>query len=246
MQDNIFFTALYGSQNYHLETGLSDIDTKTLVIPTMKDLIDNKIISTTVEIENGLDDRKDIREMFKQFLKQNPSYLEILASREVKINPVYQEEYKELISMTDEIVHYDEKALFWATYGTILQKQKLMVEPKPITEDNIKKYGYDGKNASHILRLVNLYTSLKQGRDLKYSLDARHYPNYNTILALKLHLIDKDDTIEYVEEAIKEIEQYKNIKFLEKNKEIELKLKILSYRIIIKSIRLEINKKEID
>lgn len=103
MKNNVFFTALYGSQNYHLETGLSDIDTKTLVIPTIKDLIDNRVVSETIKIENGLDDRKDIREMFKQFLKQNPSYLEILASREVEVNQLYQEEYNELISMTEKI-----------------------------------------------------------------------------------------------------------------------------------------------
>lgn len=240
MKNNVFFTALYGSQNYHLETGLSDIDTKTLVIPTIKDLIDNRVVSETIKIENGLDDRKDIREMFKQFLKQNPSYLEILASREVEVNQLYQEEYNELISMTDEIVNYNPKDFFWATYGTMLQKRKDMLEIKPITKDNIEKYGYDGKNASHILRLVDLYISLKQGRDLKYSLDARHYWDYNTILALKLHQIEKDKAIDYIEESIMEIEQYKNNDFPEKNKEIELKLKDLAYRIIIKSIKLEV------
>lgn len=240
MKNNVFFTALYGSQNYHLETGLSDIDTKTLVIPTIKDLIDNRVVSETIKIENGLDDRKDIREMFKQFLKQNPSYLEILASREVEVNQLYQEEYNELISMTDEIVNYNPKDFFWAIYGTMLQKRKDMLEIKPITKDNIEKYGYDGKNASHILRLVDLYISLKQGRDLKYSLDARHYWDYNTILALKLHQIEKDKAIDYIEESIMEIEQYKNNDFPEKNKEIELKLKDLAYRIIIKSIKLEV------
>lgn len=115
-----------------------------------------------------------------------------------------------------------------------------MLEIKPITKDNIEKYGYDGKNASHILRLVDLYISLKQGRDLKYSLDARHYWDYNTILALKLHQIEKDKAIDYIEESIMEIEQYKNNDFPEKNKEIELKLKDLAYRIIIKSIKLEV------
>lgn len=240
MKNNIFFTALYGSQNYHLETGLSDIDTKTLVIPTIKDLIDNRVVSETIKIENGLDDRKDIREMFKQFLKQNPSYLEILASREVEVNQLYQEEYNELISMTNEIVNYNPKDFFWATYGTMLQKRKDMLEIKPTTKDNIEKYGYDGKNASHILRLNNLYTSLKQGRDLKYSLDARHYWDYNTILALKLHQIERDKAIDYIEKSIREIEQYKSNVFPEKNKEVELKLKNLSDRIIIKSIKLEV------
>lgn len=241
MKNNVFFTALYGSQNYHLETGLSDIDTKTLVIPAIKDLIDNRVVSETVKIENGLDDKKDIREMFKQLLKQNPSYLEILASREVEVNPLYKGEYDELISMTDEIIHYNPKDFFWATYGTMLQKRKDMLEIKLTTKDNIEKYGYDGKNASHILRLNNLYTSLKQGRDLKYSLDARHYWDYNTILALKLHQIERDKAIDYIEKSIREMEQYKSNDFPEKNKEVELKLKKLSDKIILKSIKLEIN-----
>lgn len=241
MEKNIFFTALYGSQNYHLETGLSDIDTKTLVIPSFKNLVNGKILSTTVETKDGLDDRKDLRKMFEQFLKQNPSYLEILASREVEVNPLYQEEYNELISMTDEIVHYNPKALFWATFGTILQKQKSMLEVKPTTKDNIEKYGYDGKNASHILRLNNLYTSLKQGRNLKNSLDARHYPDYNTILALKLHMVKKEKAIEYTQEAITKIEKFKEDEFKELDKEVELKLKDLAFRIIKKATISELN-----
>lgn len=241
MEKNIFFTALYGSQNYHLETGLSDIDTKTLVIPSFKDLVNGKLLSTTVETKDGLDDRKDLRKMFEQFLKQNPSYLEILASREIEVNPLYQKEYNELISMTDEIVHYNPKALFWATFGTILQKQKSMLEVKPTTKENIEKYGYDGKNASHILRLNNLYISLKQGRDLKYSLDARHYSDYNTILALKLHAIKKEKAIEYTDKAILEIDNFMSEEFVEKDKKVELKLKDLAFRIIKKSATLELN-----
>lgn len=239
MQDNIFFTALYGSQNYHLETGLSDIDTKTLVIPTIKDLIENKVISETVEIENGLNDRKDLRKMFEQFLKQNPSYLEILASREVKVNPLYQEEYDELISMTDEIIKYNPKDFFWATYGTMLQKRKDMLEEKPITKNNIEKYGYDGKNASHILRLASFYKIIKSGKSLKYSLDARHYWNYNTILALKLHQIEKDKAILEVEKVLSETELMKNENFTDKNKETKDKLNKLAEKIIKKSIKLE-------
>lgn len=241
MEKNVFFTSLYGSQNYHLETGLSDIDTKTLVIPSFEDLVKGKMLSTTVETKDGLDDKKDLRKMFEQFLKQNPSYLEILASREVEVNPLYQEEYKELISMTDEIVHYDPKSLFWATFGTMLQKQKAMLEIKPTTKDNIEKYGYDGKNASHILRLNNLYISLKRGKDLKYSLDARHYPDYNTILALKLHAIKKEEAVKYAEQAIFEMEEFKTGKFEEVNKEVELKLKELSFKIIKKATTLELN-----
>lgn len=44
-RDNRFFIALYGSQNYQLDTENSDVDSKMLVIPTLDDLIRGTMIS---------------------------------------------------------------------------------------------------------------------------------------------------------------------------------------------------------
>lgn len=66
---NVFCTYLQGSQNYNLHTAESDIDTKTIVIPTVNEIVLNKIPASTTHVldYNSHDDQKDIRIMFNTF-----------------------------------------------------------------------------------------------------------------------------------------------------------------------------------
>ena len=59
---------LYGSQNYNLDYEGSDIDLKAIVIPSINDIVfNNKPISTTIDIPDGLCDIKDIRLMVQSW-----------------------------------------------------------------------------------------------------------------------------------------------------------------------------------
>lgn len=69
--------ALHGSQNYGLDTPQSDFDFQCIVVPTLSDLIKNKLISTTLEYHGGLIEVKDVREQVKCMVKMNPTYLEV-------------------------------------------------------------------------------------------------------------------------------------------------------------------------
>ena len=86
-------TCLQGSQNYGLdeysEEYCSDIDTKSIVLPKLKDFIMASPPVSKVEIMDNDEhaEVKDIRIMFEMFKKMNLSYIELLYSKYVYINP---------------------------------------------------------------------------------------------------------------------------------------------------------------
>ncbi len=85
------YIAIHGSQNYGLDTPQSDFDYQCVVVPTLNDLIQNKLISTTLEYRGGLIEVKDIREQVKCMVKMNPTYLEtFLTSYAIKLCDVPQ------------------------------------------------------------------------------------------------------------------------------------------------------------
>ena len=81
---NVIYIGLQGSQNYDLdiysEQYESDVDTKAILVPSLKDIsLNKKPVSTTVILpDNSHCDCKDIRLMFDNFKKQNINFIEIL------------------------------------------------------------------------------------------------------------------------------------------------------------------------
>ena len=86
-------TCLQGSQNYGLdeysEDYCSDIDTKSIVLPKLKDFIMAYPPASKVEVMSNDEhaEVKDIRIMFEMFRKMNLSYIELLYSKYIYINP---------------------------------------------------------------------------------------------------------------------------------------------------------------
>ena len=149
--------ALYGSQNYHMDTSNSDVDSKAIVLPKLDDIILNRPpISKTINMPyGGLCDVKDIRQMFKNFKKQNINFLEILFTEYYICNEKYIGLIEELLLNREAIAHYNNYALISAIVGMVTNKYKMMEHLSPATEDAIKKYGYDPKQLHHMERLYD-------------------------------------------------------------------------------------------
>ena len=151
---NIVVITLYGSQNYGLETPDSDLDYKAIVIPTVDDVILNRQpVSTSYEFEGGLIDVKDIRLMFDNYKKQNLNFIETLFTPYYWHNKEYTKEWRELIILADDIAKADPVRALKSMYGMALQKQNALCHPYPSKLHLIERYGYDGKQLSHIYRI---------------------------------------------------------------------------------------------
>ena len=164
----ILFTELQGSQNYGLDEYTdeywSDIDTKSVVLPTLDDFVYNKTPVSTVKIMPNSEEHaevKDIRVMFEMFKKENISYIELLYSDYVVINPKYKEFVEELFTHRDEIATADTAQFLKCISGMAMEKHKALCHPYPTIAWKIEKYGFDGKQLHHIVRLYDFISRFR-------------------------------------------------------------------------------------
>ena len=112
-------TCLQGSQNYGLDEYsdeyVSDVDTKSIILPTLKDFIMASPPVSKVEIMENDEhaEVKDIRVMFDMFKKMNLSYIELLYSKYVYINPKWIDYIYNLFLYRDEIESYKWTKFLW-------------------------------------------------------------------------------------------------------------------------------------
>lgn len=150
-------TFLQGSWNYGngLSDEQSDVDTKCLVVPKFKEFCLNKqpVSLTHVTENNEHIDIKDIRLYMNNFKKQNVNFVEILFTQYNVVNPTYEYMVQNLFDQRETIGHYDNYATLNCISGMAKQKEKALCRPYPSLVDKIEKYGFDGKQLSHIVRL---------------------------------------------------------------------------------------------
>ena len=151
----IFGIFYVGAANYGLDTEKSDVDTRVLIVPTLKDLVYNtKPISKTIIRENGEHiEIKDIRLAFQNFKKQNTNSLEILFTKYKIINKKYQGFWEVLTHYAESICYLNPKAAIKCIQGMSTQKFRQLERISKTREDIVKTYLYDPKELYHLLRL---------------------------------------------------------------------------------------------
>lgn len=154
----VLYAANYGSHNYNLDVNnneyQSDIDTKVIILPTLEELVHNtKPVSTTIDISTGQCDIKDIRAFVPTLLKANIQFLEILGARMYWINPLYEEDFQWFIDNLESLISESKNELLKSIKGMCYEKQKALCHPYPTIKWKIDKWGYDGKQLHHIMRL---------------------------------------------------------------------------------------------
>lgn len=155
---SVAYICVYGSQNYELDVYTdeyqSDIDTKAIIVPTLDDLIKNsKPISTVIDTEHGQCDIKDIRSYFQTLLKANPAYIETLFTKYYIVDNKFKNEFDQIFKLREDLIEKLSAQFIRAIYGMMCEKEKALCHPYPTIAHKIEKYGYDGKQAHHILRL---------------------------------------------------------------------------------------------
>lgn len=150
---------LQGSQNYDLDEYsneyTSDIDSKAIVLPHFKDFVYEKQPVSKVEIldNNEHIDVKDIRVMFDMFKKENISYIELLYTKYKIINPKYYYYMQKVFDHRKDIAEINVNQFLRCIVGMSGNKVKALCHPYPNLIEKIEKYGFDGKQLSHCVRL---------------------------------------------------------------------------------------------
>lgn len=143
-----------GSGNYGLDYEGSDVDTKCVLAPSLKELAESKMTSTTYVRENDEHiDFKGVRAMLETFRKSNLNFLEILYTKYYIINPIYEEEWNKLIAARDDIVSMNLPSLLKSMKGIASEKFHALEHRYPSRIEWLDKFGYDPKQLHHLFRI---------------------------------------------------------------------------------------------
>ena len=165
------YISLHGSQNYGLDvytdTYQSDYDFKCIVLPSLWDLVEGKRpASLTAETEDGQIDIKDIRVVCDALERMNPAYLESLATNHALILPG-GERMEAIRAQLLELIRQRGARFAQACAGLFEDKAKRMCHDSPAAHDRIIRYGYDGKQAHHMYRLLLLLQEFERTGEMR-------------------------------------------------------------------------------
>lgn len=243
-EDRIVGLFLQGSQNYGLDIPGSDVDTKLIVTPTFKEIAMNiKPVSTThVRANEEHIDLKDIRLYFQTFVKQNLNFLEILFTDYKIVNKEYEELWNILVSHREEIAHMNPHRAVKSMKGMALEKYHAMKHPYPSKISILEKYGYDGKQVHHLLRIEDYLKRYIDGESYEKCL----IPSKNIkqhLLDYKLQLIPLKEAEEEarisINNVIKMSDDFCNLISNNENEEVKEFMNNILYNIMKISINLE-------
>lgn len=250
---------LQGSQNYGLDEYTdeyqSDVDTKAIVLPHFRDFVyGNAPVSTTIVLDNNEHiDVKDIRVMFDNFRKMNVSYIELLYSQWIWINPKYDAEVRELLRHRDTIAALNRNQFIRCIAGMSMEKRKALCHPYPNLMDKIEKYGYDGKQLSHCVRLFEFlerYLCEVPLKDCYVSQMPEALMNYKKQLTVDgFRILTKEEAIELCEIYDNATKRLKDESLTEKDEINQEAIDILNnikYNVLKKKFIMDINREALD
>lgn len=202
---------LQGSQNYNVHTDKSDVDSKMVVLPTLRSLIrDTKLtVDMDVPCEDGSVEKcsvKPYKDFEALFFKGNFNNLEILFT-DYRIGGC---EFTEVLRLRrEELVRTIWPGLVSACLGMQNQKKAGLYKFTEGTKVFFDEHGYDNKNLIHILRIadtVNRYPYCTNFADsLKISGSTKEEINF-----IRAGKVSKDSVDFMVDSAMRLVETVRN------------------------------------
>ena len=87
------------------------------------------------------------------FRKQNLNFLEILFTPYYYVNPLYKDQWNRLVEHREEIARMNPHRAVKSMKGVAMEKYHALKHPYPSKLDILDKYGYDGKQLHHLIRV---------------------------------------------------------------------------------------------
>ena len=224
----VLYVALYGSQNYNVDDGQSDIDAKAIVLPTLSQIIHRQPVSAVIETEFGAIDYKDIITFNDVVRKGNFSYIEAVQSQ-YRIGDI------ETIDRLFGNIPVNLKSII----GGMLEKRKALTHEYPSKTKEFEQFNCDPKQFHHIIRLSHILLSNLENKTnnsyLIYDKNSREF-----MIKIKRQLIysledtkkEADAVIEACREALNKVypdykyEPYDNTKAVDDYVEEQLRIQL--------------------
>ena len=138
-EEQILGIFVYGSQNYGTATENSDVNTKAVIIPTMRQLAFHSVKTKELRLENDEHcEVMDIMHLINNFRKQNINFIEVLYTDYCWINPMYKMLWKVFfLQQREHIAHYDPTKCLKSICGQAIH--------------TLKQNPYDGKKLQELM-----------------------------------------------------------------------------------------------
>ena len=216
LNKELFCIVLQGSQNYNLDLYTkeykSDIDTKAIVLPSFIDFCKGSQPLSTTHIRQNDEhiDLKDIRVIFETFKKQNVNFVEILFSDYYIVPDKYKKYWERLRALGEDLTHCHPSQTIKTMAGLSGEKLKALCHPYPTIKDKIDKYGYDGKQLHHIIRVNEFIKNYVNGMSFKDCLTTYSDQTIELCYASKLNMYSLAEALEIAEKLNNQTNLIKN------------------------------------
>ena len=208
--DHIVGIFLQGSQNYGTDTEQSDVDTKLIVTPTVRDMIFNKqpVSTTHIMPNNEHIDFKDVRLYFDTFRQQNLNFLEILFTDYFILNPLYAKPWGKLVDIREKVVRYNPYRAAQAMWG-LATRQFKRVGNNESDAELFNKFGYNSKALDNLLRIEDFLR--------KYTMEIFSYKqcmtpeNADFLLEVRNGYYYPDEAMDVAETTYKEVQNLMDV-----------------------------------
>ena len=203
--------ALVGSQNYGLATGSSDEDHMAFVAPLFEDLYRGRVYhSQTVTLTDDLMVH-DVRKVPDLLWKSNPSFMEVLFSRDLTVPDTFAAPYiRHIVSMRDRISTMNLPVMWRTTMGMHLSRMGRLEKGTESTQTLVDRYGYDTKQAMHAIRSLRVLRKFADSGFRDFGTAIMAAPDERaSLLAIKSGRYTLEEFRDYADRVLKETEELK-------------------------------------
>lgn len=204
-----FVTSLYGSQNYGTAGANSDVDTHTIILPNMAEiLLEHTKEGGTQHFPNGGQATyKDIHSMFEMYRKSNVNFLETLFTQWYDCNPTFVEDWNQIRAGRELIAAHNKYGMFRTLKGYYYEQMN----------NYIKEHSYKGlANAERLFYLMYYYfvegstyeAALRFGDNAKIQESNRalkYGQSFSDIKAENLYHIELENSMEKLCEKVEKL-----------------------------------------
>lgn len=113
------------------------------------------------------------------------------------INPMYEKFFNELIENREEIAYFNYNQALRCIAGMSMEKKKALCHPYPTIKDKIEKYGYDGKQLHHIIRMNDFIKNYVAGESYENCLHT--FSDKDILFNAKLNYFSLNEALEIAE-----------------------------------------------
>lgn len=247
---NVLGVYLVGSQNYGLNYANSDIDTKVVVIPTLKEIATLQEPTSTLYTLPSKEqiEVKDVRLMHNCYLKQNVNFVETLFTNYKLLNPKFLDVYQPVFDNAEMIARYNEVKTVCSMFGQLRSKHKKI--QKELEEKGADTKDYDFKAVAQAYRFIYFLNKYMDNCDYNDCIipDKFNRKNIVNLKSTNPPIKTLGEAFVLVDKIVESLDRDIKLYLLEKeesgyipNKKVEKLLEKVSLDILKKSIGEEIN-----